>query len=216
MEMIWKGDIEDLVPLVDFLGGYFGSEVEFTLHDLSKPGKTIIAISNGYVTGRKVGDTLSDFTLETLKNRIKTVEDFIEFKNNTMFRAHLKSADLIIRNENNDTVGLLCVNLRKELLHSIKYYAESLLGEQDSEMPAQKNNEFLFDEDSSFVDVAVSIIDSVLAETNVPVRRMTSDEKIKIVAILQSRGIFQLKGIISIVASKLETSEATIYRYLNA
>ena len=45
--MIYNGRIEDFIPLLDFLANTFGNGIEFTLHDFSKPGKTIIAIRNG-------------------------------------------------------------------------------------------------------------------------------------------------------------------------
>ena len=44
---------------------------------------------------------------------------------------------------------------------------------------------------------------------------LSQDEKVKILQLLEERGIFMLKGVIPIVAQKLASSPASIYRYLN-
>ena len=78
--MIYDGKLEDLSSLIEFLGKVFGEDVEFTLHDFSKPGQTIIAISNGNVTNRKVGDSISDFTQRAVSENIRTEKDLIRLK----------------------------------------------------------------------------------------------------------------------------------------
>ena len=48
----------------------------------------------------------------------------------------------------------------------------------------------------------------------VPVERLTQDEKMEIMATLNRKGVFLLKGSVSYVAKELHSSEASIYRYL--
>ena len=43
---------------------------------------------------------------------------------------------------------------------------------------------------------------------------MTPDEKMQVVTALYDMGMFMLKGSVQETAIKLETSEATIYRYI--
>ena len=50
--------------------------------------------------------------------------------------------------------------------------------------------------------------------TDVPVERLTQDEKMEIMAALNRKGVFLLKGSVSYVAKELHSSEASIYRYL--
>ena len=49
---------------------------------------------------------------------------------------------------------------------------------------------------------------------DVPVERLTQDEKMEIMAALNRKGVFLLKGSVSYVAKELHSSEASIYRYL--
>ncbi len=216
--MQWNGRLTDFIPMIDFLADTFGQNVEFVLHDLSKSGSTIIAIRNGHITGRKVGDSLSDFTLRMLKEQVKTYDDFIKFKDRTMFRENLKSTDLLLKNNDGEIIGLLCVNLNKEQLIDIRSFIDSLIG--SSAKPSTKNTKkkdaILLSSETSFRDVAISMVDATIAEFDVEVERMTADEKISITSKLQDKGVFQLKGIVPIVATKLNTSDATIYRYLNS
>ena len=54
----------------------------------------------------------------------------------------------------------------------------------------------------------------VVADYPVEVDRLTQDEKMEIMDILNRKGVFLLKGSVSHVAQTLHSSEASIYRYL--
>ena len=54
----------------------------------------------------------------------------------------------------------------------------------------------------------------VVANYPVEVDRLTQDEKMEIMDILNRKGVFLLKGSVSHVAQTLHSSEASIYRYL--
>ena len=54
----------------------------------------------------------------------------------------------------------------------------------------------------------------VTANYPVDVDRLTQDEKMEIMDILNRKGVFLLKGSVSYVAKELHSSEASIYRYL--
>ena len=59
-----------------------------------------------------------------------------------------------------------------------------------------------------------SIVSEVVSSYPVPVERLTQDEKMEIMAALNRKGVFLLKGSVSYVAKELHSSEASIYRYL--
>ena len=64
-------------------------------------------------------------------------------------------------------------------------------------------------------EVVYGICNQVLSEATVPVDRLSQDEKIAIVEKLDGKGVFLFKGAVALVAGRLQTSEATIYRYLS-
>jgi predicted transcriptional regulator YheO len=66
----------------------------------------------------------------------------------------------------------------------------------------------------SIRETVFSVIDEVIGEKNGNPERMTTEEKKNVVNELDERGVFLLKGVVTEVASRLDVSEQTIYRYL--
>ena len=60
--------IRTVLPLVQGLAEMFGPECEVVLHDINALPRSIVAIENGHVTGRTVGDVPTDLMLRTLRN----------------------------------------------------------------------------------------------------------------------------------------------------
>ena len=54
-------------PLVKFLAEVLGEKCEVVLHDLNNLENSIIAIENGHISGRKVGDPLTDLALKIVR-----------------------------------------------------------------------------------------------------------------------------------------------------
>ena len=67
---------------------------------------------------------------------------------------------------------------------------------------------------TSIAGATASIVSQVVANYPVEVDRLTQDEKMEIMDILNRKGVFLLKGSVSHVAQALHSSEASIYRYL--
>ncbi|HOR12926.1 MAG TPA: PAS domain-containing protein, partial [Clostridia bacterium] len=51
------------------LAKQFGDNCEVVVHDLTKPENTIVAIENGHVSNRKLGDGPSHIVLEAMKKK---------------------------------------------------------------------------------------------------------------------------------------------------
>ncbi|MCR5347350.1 MAG: amidohydrolase family protein [Fretibacterium sp.] len=61
-------------------------------------------------------------------------------------------------------------------------------------------------------------MDAILRELerlDIPAERLTSKERMQIIAALEKQGIFQLKGIVKNVALGLHCSQASVYRYIS-
>ena len=55
--------LEPYAKLVDFLGEALGDNVEVALHDLTSKEQEIVAIANGYISGREIGAKLSNLSI---------------------------------------------------------------------------------------------------------------------------------------------------------
>lgn len=210
--MIYKGSISDFVPIVDFLADTFGSGIEFTLHDFSKPGETIIAIRNGQITGRKIGDSISNFTLRAMQESVKNDDDFAKLKSTVVKRKDLKTEDLLITGEDGEIKGLFCVNIPTQGMQEFAKLLDGIFGIH----AVQKSNAAPSIEADTFQGLAESIIDGVIAEAAVPPERFSPEERIQVIERIYNKGVFQLKGVVGLVSKKLNVSEATIYRYLGS
>ena len=65
-----SGKLEELRHIARGIAAQFGPNCEVVVHDLSQhPDHTIVAIENGHVSGRKVGDGASNVVLERMEHQ---------------------------------------------------------------------------------------------------------------------------------------------------
>ena len=57
--------------LVTFLGGCFDHETEIVLYNLDDLNQSVIAVHNGFISEKKLGDPLSTFIISKLKDKGK-------------------------------------------------------------------------------------------------------------------------------------------------
>ena len=110
-----KQDINPILklffPVVDCIADIFGSNCEVVLHDISNLEHSIIRIKNGHVTGRKVGDPMTDVGLQMIKQADKGLTILGNYNPKTKTGRLLKSNAINIRDLNNKLIGILCINL---------------------------------------------------------------------------------------------------------
>ena len=88
----------------------FGPNCEVVLHDLTKPYEnTIVAIWNGHVTGRKLGDGGTDAGLKILKGTAQP-EDTYNYINSTRNGQILRSSSKYLKDKEGRVVGSMCIN----------------------------------------------------------------------------------------------------------
>lgn len=214
------------IPLVDFLSQALGPNFEVVLHDVSVPDSSIIAIGNNHISKRQVGGPVTDLALKIVKAGLKDNQDFIVNYNGRLGNGNItRSSTYFIKNDQGEIEGALCINLNITPLLEIKDYLKGLVDTsthntmQQLETPAANNLETaveVFENlHETIDDVIHAIIDKVLFEFPVTPERMSADEKIEVVKKLNEHGLFLLKGGLSAVATSMNVSEATIYRYLN-
>ena len=63
--------------IVDFLGQVLGQDYEVALHELDDDSNKIVAISNGELTGRRLGSPLSNKMLEFVAGNMHTTADYV-------------------------------------------------------------------------------------------------------------------------------------------
>jgi predicted transcriptional regulator YheO len=212
--------LQKYIPLVNFLGQAMGSNCEVVLHDLTNPENSIIAISNGHISGRKVGGPTTDLVLKVMKEGLEGGKSFI-----ANYNARIKNKDIcrsssyFIKDESNKIVGVLCVNVDISKFVETRKLLDNLISCEMEPCLSVKSTadvvEVFEDLQSSIEDVLTAIIDNVLNKYAVTPDRLSLDEKIEVVKRLNENGLFLLKGGLNELARRMQISEPTIYRYLN-
>lgn len=208
--------LQTYIPLTKFLARFLGKHCEVVLHDVRDTEHSIVAIENSYISGRSVGDPLKNlgrFFREQEKVSADLIKPRIVVDSKGRKR---KTATHIIKDEDGDVVGLLCINVDlarfgelKEILDDY-IFGPGLTARREPELVNTSEGE-----DDSIEDLTRSIIKDTIRNSPAPPSRMTPEEKMNIVDKLNGRGVFLLRGALGEVARLLETSENSIYRYLS-
>ena len=110
-----SSDLQFYTHLIRDLAEHFGPSTEFVVHDLKAedPAHSIIAIENGHITGRKVGDGPAHVVVEALnamKHHRQPLNDRMSYLTKKDNGKTLKSSTIFLRDGNGDPVGVLGIN----------------------------------------------------------------------------------------------------------
>ncbi len=214
--------LDSYIPLVTFLGNALGEHCEVVLHDVTKPEHSIVAIANGHLSGRRIGGSLTDFTLGLLQQAKKKPIQYVTNYQGKGSTGHtFRSSSYFIKDKTGTIVGVLCLNydiqpylearhiLDTEILKGLVLENKLPASLEDTKEPAFEN---LY---KTAEDTIHSMIFKRLQMYPAEAKRLSVEERMKITQELDEDGLFLLKGGISALASMLDVSEPTIYRYLS-
>ena len=117
--------VRRFLPMVDFLEQILGKNSEIVLHDFSDPDHAIVDIRNGIVSGRKVGGPATDLALKIMHDaKYRDLPFITGYEGRGAGGKTLESATYFIR-ENDEIVGMLCVNTDLSTVRSITPWRSS-------------------------------------------------------------------------------------------
>ena len=197
--------------LVPFLAVTCGEACEVVLHDVDNPKNSIIAIENGFHSGRKVGDPLTDLSYRIVKNGEYKHKEFLSNYSGTGKGKDFISSTFFIKNKGK-LIGLLCLNRD---ISSVNRYdaAMELLKSQFNLSPVNVEN-IQENLDPSVSMMLHSLVSNAIKDTGIRPDRMNKVDKIDIIGKLTHQGILSMKGSVPEIASQLNISEPTVYRYI--
>lgn len=207
--------VRSYLPLVDFLADVVGPLSEVVLHDLGNKEHSLVAIRNGQISDREAGAPMTDFARHLVSSGEQSGKDYIT---NYLGKAgstgkFLKSSTFFIKDDDGKIIGILGINSNLSPLWEMQQVLGQLL--QVNEAINGDSGEAPHGEERLSVREMVSaVMEDVLASRAAEPERMTFEEKRDAVLELNDKGVFLLKGTIAEVASRLDVSEQTIYRYL--
>ena len=209
-------DLKKFMPLVKTIAQMFGKKCEVVLHDFSIPQHSIVEIENGHITGRKIGDSITDFALSIWRKNgygKKKEDKIVNYRTKTKEGKILRSSSVFIRDDQKKIIGCLCINydLTEHLMFNkiIDEFCNTI--DLDDEKSKEEAETFTNDVD----DVLEDIIRKAIDEIGKPVSMMQREDKLMVVKIVDEKGGFLIKGAINQLAAEISVSRYTVYNYLD-
>lgn len=206
--------IKKFIPIADFLGEVLGAHTEIILHDLTNYDNSVVHLINGHISNRKIGDSATDFVLEFIRTESKGDKQFIcNYNSKTKEGKVLYSSTFFIRDDKNKIVGALGLNSDYyDVKKSLSFLTSMLPNYVDDKILSLNNIKENLSSDPQ--ELSLNKIDAIISQFDVIPQRMTTDEKTEIITTLNDCGIFNVRGSVQAVASKLHMSEPSVYRYI--
>lgn len=202
--------MELLKQLAKGIAAQFGSNCEVVVHDVgsNQSNSSIVAIENGHVSGRKVGDGASHVALEQLLDSDAQPQDHLNYLTKTPDGKILKSSTMYIRGKNGKVVAILGINydissliMMEKSVHELISTAEEERGEPEKII----NVNDLLDE----------LIEQSVALVGKPVAMMNKEDKMRAIGFLSENGAFLVTKSGDKVAKYFGISKYTLYSYID-
>lgn len=189
--------IEFYKRLAHGLALQFGPNCEIVVHDLetSDLDRSVVAIENGHVSGRKLGDG--------------PLEDRAPYLTKTADGKILKSSTIFIRNDAGKPVGVLAINFDITLMKGFESILWTFIGAEESKRldpePITRNIGDLLDD-------LFRECEHVVGK---PAGLMTKDERVRAIGYLDRRGTFLISKSSEKACEFFGISKYSFYSYLN-
>ena len=123
-------EIKFCLQMAKAIAAQFGPNCEVVVHDLgtNEPEHSIVAIENGHVSGRKVGDGPSQVVLEALRSDTRKLQDRLAYLTKTEDGRILKSSTVYMRDEDGKAIGIVSINYDISAMKAMEEVIHSFVG----------------------------------------------------------------------------------------
>jgi predicted transcriptional regulator YheO len=203
-----EGNTEAVLELLKAIGegitGTVGEWCEVLIHDLRDLDHSIVHIL-GNVTGREVGGPMTDLGLTQIRSG--HTEPLLNYTNYTDDGKTLRSSTMYVHDEDGKPIASICVNVNVTPLLLFSRFLRSTPAGQ-----AEPDHSERFPAD--LPQMVETLIAECAAQIGKPVAHMTKGDRVRMVALLDQRGVFQLRKSVPLVAKRLGVTQKTVYTYL--
>lgn len=191
------------------IAAQFGVSCEVVIHDLSKhPDRSIVAIENGEVTGRKVGDGASHVVIEQLQSQNTDPKDHLSYLTKTPDGKILKSSSIYIRDRKGKICAIVSINYDISRLLIVESALKDLVSTNE---PQQAEPEKIV----NINDLLDDLIQQSVALVGKPVALMNKSDKVRAIRFLNQNGAFLVTKSSDKVARYFGISKYTLYSYID-
>lgn len=207
-------DLGLMKQLARALTAQFGSNCEVVVHDLKNedPEHSIVAIENGHVSNREIGDGASAVVLETLQHKGEGCpDDMYAYITKTTDGRILKSTTVYMKDEEGVPEGVFSINyditellMAERAVGSLLKHKEETEEKADTVIPRSVN------------DLLDDLIEQSVKRIGKPVAMMTKNDKIEAIHFLNESGAFLVTKSGDKISKYFGISKYTLYSYIDA
>lgn len=203
-------EIDFCAKLARGIARQFGSNCEVVVHDLcaGDPDHSIIAIENGHVSGRRLGDGPSHVVWEALKADPKKLEDRLAYLTRTEDGKILKSSTIYIRDDDGKVVGIFAINYDITLMKAME---EQLRLFTATDAPTEEPQTIIHNVN----DLLEELIKQSVKLVGKPAALMNKEDKVKAIRFLNDSGAFLITKSGQRVCNFFGISKYTLYSYID-
>ena len=198
-----KRVIKAFLPTAEAIQRLLHPHAEVVVHDIKQ--NKIVAIYHPF-SKRKVGDS----SLFTPEEEMATLENCVgPYEKINWDGRKLKSVSSVIRDETNQAVGMLCINLDVSAFEKFNKLISDFIGkDQLTPQPTP-----LFKDD--WQERINNYIHHYLSEHHLTLETLSRGDKKNLIEHLQNIGAFTGKNSAKYIAQIIKVSRATVYNYLS-
>lgn len=210
--MLSQKEMDNLKQIAKAIAGQFGKNCEVVIHEISDKSaySSIVAIENGHVTGRKIGDGPSHVVIEQLGRGDDDAADEVGYLTRTPDGKILKSTSIYIRDEAGKIGAILGINFDISMMQMAQDSLCDFICPQQSQ---QKEPERITLNVADLLDDLIRQADELIGK---PVALMTKDDKARAVRFLSNSGALMITKSGDKIAKHFGISKYTLYSYLDS
>lgn len=197
------------VKVGEFLAEMFVPHLEVAVHDLRYPEHSIIAIFNGHITGRNVGEGTSDLGYEKVSGKVP--DKVVNYKNESPDGKPLKSSSLTIRNAQGKIIGSLGLNYDISVFNQFSNVLSIFTNTKENPVTHGKEA-FFYGNTKEEIQIAINHFKISHGLTNKVLSRKDKQDVIKF---LIKGGHLNKRGAVAIIGEALSVTRPTVYKYIN-
>ena len=209
-QLMAASDFAFYFRLAKAIAQQFGPNCEVVVHDLESndPESSIVAIENGHVSGRQIGDGPSHVVLDALNGDRSDLQDHLAYLTKTRDGKILKSSTIYIRDDFGVARGIFSINYDITLMlameESLKQFTAA---EQETKEP------------QAITRSVADLLDELIAQSvklgGKPVALMSKEDKVKAIQFLNETGAFLITKSGDKVCKFFGISKYTLYSYID-
>ena len=209
--MLTDSELEALRRIAKGVAAQFGEHCEVVVHEISERSTchSIIALENGAISGRKLGDGPSQVVLEQLGKDDACPDDHLCYLSRTPEGKLLKSTSVYIPDENGRVAAIFGINFDISTLAM----AEQALSELTSTMSREKDPPARISHNvNDLLDDLIEQSDRLIGK---PPAMMTKEDKVRAIRFLNDHGALLITKSCDKIANHFGISKYTLYSYLD-